>query len=329
MEQRLEELENQIQSLKLAQERGRAAPTVDGQERHTSPEVERVIYLHTDFKCPTFSGHLNRGDSLSIEEWIEHVQNYFIMRKIPESEKMGFVVNHLEGEARSEIKFRQLHTKGSVEEVFEVLRELYGCSQSYISLQRWFFNRRQQEGESLLEYSHALLGIMERIEKSKGGVSGISKMTLRDQFCDGVRDPALSRALKVMARQHPDWSWLELRREAVRWVTEGENQAVQLRSKYKTPVSNEMQGEVVCGATTVESDIAELKALLAAQQTQLDLVVKSMQSFRNPGVTPLRPSRFKRTLDGKPICFKCDKPGHLARACPDNLGGDSSARSEN
>lgn len=59
---------------------------------------------------------------------------------------------------------------------------------------------------------------MERIEKSKAEAAGISKMTLRDQFCDGVRDPALSRALKVMARQHPDWSLLDLRREALRWV---------------------------------------------------------------------------------------------------------------
>lgn len=65
-------------------------------------------------KCPTFSGHSNRGDFLPVEEWVKSVQNYLIMRKIPNSEKVVFVVNHLEGEARNEMKFRHLHMKGCV-----------------------------------------------------------------------------------------------------------------------------------------------------------------------------------------------------------------------
>lgn len=46
-----------------------------------------------------------------------------------------------------------------------ILRDMYGCARSYVSLQQCFFSRKQQEGESLQEFSHALCCLMEKVER--------------------------------------------------------------------------------------------------------------------------------------------------------------------
>lgn len=45
-------------------------------------------------------------------------------------------------------------------QVLAILTELYGCVQSYVTLQQSFFSRKQQEGEMLLEFSLALMALM-------------------------------------------------------------------------------------------------------------------------------------------------------------------------
>ena len=47
-------------------------------------------------------------------------------------------------------------------------------------------------------------------------------MLARDQFVKDLRDVSLRRELKSLVRQRPLISFLELRREAIRWVEEGE-----------------------------------------------------------------------------------------------------------
>lgn len=64
------------------------------------------------------------------------------------------------------------------------------------------FNRKQQEGESLLDYSHALMTLMDQIVKSNELARVRSQRDLRDQFCDGVRDQNLGVRLRDQVRSH-------------------------------------------------------------------------------------------------------------------------------
>ena len=61
-----------------------------------------------------------------------------------------FLFDQLEGEAREEIKYRPSTDRNDPEKIKGILRELYGCSQSYVALQEAFFSRKQQDGETLL-----------------------------------------------------------------------------------------------------------------------------------------------------------------------------------
>ena len=129
----------------------------------------------------------------------------------------------------------------------------------------------------------------------------------------------MSRELKGLVRQHVDWSLLDVRKEAMRWVTEGDSPS--FKSKLKQlPVSSEAKVGVVCETARGEhSELSELKALIAAQQSQLDTITKALVSSRtmsNVDRPTSRAPRFRRTADGQPICIRCNAPGHIARYCP-------------
>ena len=55
----------------------------------------------------------------------------------------------------------------------------------------------------------------------------------------------------------------------------------------------------------------DFKRIIADMKKELINAVKETQQFRPP---PIRDQR-NRTHDGRAICFKCEKPGHLAKFC--------------
>ena len=125
----------------------------------SAPVVERLFYVPRDRKCPMFRGRTG----LSINEWAEEIQACMRARHLSRADQALFVYDHLESDAREEIKYRSLEERGDPEKILAILRELYGCSKSYISLQEDFFSRKQQDGETLQEFSHALMCLMDKV----------------------------------------------------------------------------------------------------------------------------------------------------------------------
>ena len=74
---------------------------------------------------------------IGIAEWI-------VIEEVP---IMCFIFDHLEGEAREEIRHRPSVEKGDANRGLQILQGLYGCKQSYITLQRLSFPESAQEGE--------------------------------------------------------------------------------------------------------------------------------------------------------------------------------------
>ena len=114
----------------------------------TPPQRRETVYLPRERKCPKFSGSSFAG-SLSVDEWVEEVESCLRARHMSALDKALFVYDHLEGAARTEIKFRDNRVKEDANQIIAILKELYGCSKSYVSLQQKFFDRKQKEGESL------------------------------------------------------------------------------------------------------------------------------------------------------------------------------------
>ena len=239
-------------------------------------------------------------------------------RHLSSTDKAYFLFDHLEGEAREEIRYRSREEKEDPEKIIQILQELYGCPQSYVALQEAFFSRKQQEGESLLEFSIALMTLMDKVKGcAPQGVLN-ANVLLRDQFVEYVCEGPLRRELKRLIRSQPTATLIEVRKEAMRWEQEGSIEPPRPRS-YSLPSG----GERPCGLSgtscSVTSDASggkapkaeldELKEMLKQQQIQINQLTRSMAAMHEP------PRRNHFPRDGPPLCRRCQQPGHYAREC--------------
>lgn len=290
----------------------------------TAPVTSQLVYVPRERKCPKFSGKLS-VDLITVEKWIEEARRCLSVRHMSQAEQTLFLYDHVEGSARAELDFHAAANRDSPEKIFTILTDNYSCSQSYVAVQLQFFQRSQREGESLRDYSHALKALMDIvIRKTPGGVPN-SDQILRDQFTEHVHDDMLRRELKRNISEDQSISFTSLRSIAIKWAEEGRNANRQRARAYSCNAYSSLGGGDVAEANAVmvppPNDLAELKESLKKQQAQLDAIMKhiGLQNQSPPTTNPIRERRDSRTYrfqaDGKPICLRCNKAGHIARFC--------------
>lgn len=287
------------------------APTIPPERGGGSaPVTDRLVLIPRDRRCLKFSGKSGIG----IDEWVEEAEACMRARYLTPADQAFFLVDHLEGEAREEIRYRSEQERGDPSKIIAVLRELYGCSTSYIALQEAFFSRRQQEGETLLEFSLVLLSLLERVKQQSPTVLLNADVLLRDQFVECVADSSLRRELKQLVRRQATISFLDIRGEAIRWEREGMSGAVRTRSQsvpliYGTQYGVQGEPHAEVRSLTQSSEFKELREMLRLQQEQITQLVQTVANLRRPEVRGHSPHR------APVICRRCQRPGHFAREC--------------
>lgn len=270
--------------------------------------VERFVFIPRDRRCLNFNGR----SGISIDEWVEEARACMRVRNMTPAEQAFFLYDHLEGEARDEIKYRSSTDRGDPDKIISALREVYGCAESYITLQETFFSRRQHEGETLLEFSLALLSLFERVKSQSPHVISNGDIVVRDQFVECVSDNALRRELKQLIRREPTVTLLEVRGEAIRWEREGMPGGARGRTQ-SVPLIGGFQFEVRGGPGPVRggqsSELGELREMLRQQQQQINLLTQTMTRNQNTF------SRGRASHSTQLICRRCQQPGHFAREC--------------
>lgn len=135
------------------------------------------------------------------------------------SDQAFFLFDHLESEAREVIKYRPnveredpvkiICVTGTVW-VLQVLCSFAGG-----------FSQQQQEGETLYEFSLALMSLMASVkERAPSGMIN-ADVLLHDQFVEYVLAVALCRELKQLVRRQPTATLLDVQGEAISWECEG------------------------------------------------------------------------------------------------------------
>lgn len=143
MDQELVDLREQIQHLQAQNEQLRRGhpPSSSSAPNQTTPastdanssspvSFSRVLYVPRERKCPRFYG--NMDSTITIENWTEEAKVCIDGRGWFDKEKVMFLLDHLGGEARMEIKLRPLANRQTPESVFDILRDLYGRKQTFV-----------------------------------------------------------------------------------------------------------------------------------------------------------------------------------------------------
>jgi hypothetical protein len=305
------------------------------------------VYIR-EKKVKSFSGQQERHNEPELEDWILSVER--VTRGRSGQDTMDFILEHLTGDAYEEVKHRPPHQRSTVHKVLDILRKAFGDGQySKAQLQRMFYNRRQRKGESVRRYSHALLSLMERLHPQQ---EGEHDPMLKEQFSEHVNNSALRRELKKMCRADEEMSFIELRDEAIAWIGEDEMDDEDTDSdKEELTVQQQTVHQTVgppCHTTHLEKvvqknlalteslvgTVAALESKSLAYNPPQSLPAASstpvMNSQQYPMVGPAiststpfyprmnysqQPSFYNFTPEGRPICFKCGKPGHVGRVC--------------
>lgn len=272
--------------------------------------TERLVFIPRDRRCPKFSGTVG----VRINEWVEEAQACMRVRNLSLADQAFFLFDHLEGEAREEIKYRPEIERNDPSKIISALREVYGCSESYVALQEAFFSRKQQAGETLLEFSLALMSLLEKVKARSPHAFTNADIVVRDQFVEYVSDNALRRELKQLIRRQPTMTLLEVRGEAIRWEREGMPGGARGRS-HSVPSLGGIQYGVQGGASSGSShgnpsgELRELREMLQQQQLQINQLTQALAHNQSP--------RFHRQYprSDRLICRRCQQPGHFAREC--------------
>ena len=321
MEEELRELRDLVSQLRADNERlqleqAPVGPTTSAMPSTSSavpaataiPAAERLVFVPRDRKCPVFRGR----SGIALGEWLEEVQSCMRARHLSTADQAFFLYDHLEGEARDEIKYRSNAERGDPARIMAILQELYGCSESYVALQEAFFSRKQQEGETLLEFSLALMSLMDRVKQRAPAGMLNAEVLLRDQFVEQVSDSTLRRELKQFVRSQPTATLLSVRGEAIRWEREGLPSAFRGRSNSVPSFSGiqyGVQGAHSVASVPYSSEMSEMKEMLRQQQDQLNQLTHTLARMQRPY------ARSHSAPRGPLVCNRCQKPGHFAREC--------------
>lgn len=148
MEEELQEMRDLVAQLRAENERlrrdrepvglpdpGTASASTSSAASQSVSASERFVFLPRERRCPKFSGK----NGVGINEWVEEAQACMRLRQMSRIDQAFFLFDHLEGEAQEEIKYRTETERGNPDKIISALRELYGCSESYVALQEVFF----------------------------------------------------------------------------------------------------------------------------------------------------------------------------------------------
>lgn len=216
----------------------------------TAPVPERLVLVPRDKRCPVFRGRSGIG----LEEWIKEAEACMRARHLSTFDRAFFLFDHLEGEAREEIKFRSAADRSDPIKIIAILRELYGSSDSYVALQEAFFSRRQHDGETLQEFPLALMSLMSAVKQSAPSEIPNADVLLSDKVpCLVDTGSMVSTIRESFFRQHFETWGLE-KLKSCHWLQ------LQAANGLPIPYLGYLELEVeLCGRTLPECGLLVVK----------------------------------------------------------------------
>ena len=268
-------------------------------------------------------------DDRQLEDWIADATRAVQGQDPPDA--VDFLVYHLEGAAKDEVRLRPPEEWATPGELFHILRTSFREQLTGTQALRKFFERRQRDRESVRDFAHSLMALLSRVQRLDPAAVADKDKVLRDQFVENLRDGTLRREVRRWTRDNPSKTFQDVREEVQQWTDDDEPPARRVRaqeaslagpqefacSESKSSVGNEkLIADLVAGQRVLADGLSKQQEILtrhiheqgqalAKQQEVLTQLMAKMES--KPG----KPGR----------CYGCGQPGHYRWNCPERQQG--------
>ena len=304
-------------------------------EASSKPPSSSVVYMKSDRKFPKFAGRPVKDSDPDVIEWITDMREY--ISSIPsKNHHVDFIMDHLTGSAKSEIRLRPPEQRKTGEEILSILEELYHIKDTVSQLQQKFYQREQHDDETLEAYSLALMKIADQITRRAGKEMPGKDKALIERFIDGLKDQHLRQELRKFSIDKGPIPFLEFRHLMLKWIED--NPPSTDKHVHKTTTSENSELLAI---------MQKQQELLEKQQEQIDNLTKltsQHQTYREPYYGRSRSyKRYPRGSRGRGrgtgrsrgrsypdrselTCFNCGGKGHKAPECPSENYRDGSTK---
>lgn len=271
------------------------------------------------------------------DEWLESAES--AIEGLSDIEAANFIWERLGEEAKLEVKVQGGAARAGGKAMLAALCAAYSDARSPTQILRQFYERRQCESETPMQYSHALVSLIDHCEKKLNVDADGRDRMLRNQFAENVRDPLLIWELRKHLEKTPDSTFLDVRKVATQWWGDARKNAkrsvTQAAGEHvaASPVDSCVQAPVE------DSKFDRLLAAITENQNQTATLFEGMMTLikgltanqSNPGSTsqPQSEQPARQQYQEEPNntdnrrCFKCQQVGHIARYCRANRRSDN------
>ena len=267
------------------------------------------VVIQRERKLRHFSGDCD----VSLVDWLEEARACIIVQGLTGRAAANFAISYLEGAARVEMRCQPDEVWGDAEQIFSALEEVFGEKSSTSQLLRAFYERRQHNSETISDFSHGLVELVDRLQRTPPGIADDRHRMLREQLIENVRDVHLRWELKRRVEREPASTFLAIRKVALMWADEVEDVAPRKTRAYVAQ----------CDATPPDAlakvwdELAVQRKLfsegLAAQQHAITEVLIQQQQILSAMASGPGPRQLGRSSEaGRGVeCFHCHKRGHI------------------
>lgn len=265
-------------------------------------------------KLSKFLGPPVKSGDLTLGEWADELDSYCRQLELTKEEKVGVALDHLGGVAKEEVLCSPPEDRDSPEKLIARLCKVFGQSESVTALTGTLYARCQNDGETLAEFSRALMRIHDRIESSAKGpeLNALQLMrdkALKERFVQGTRDEATRRELHRVQVERPTLTFYQFREHVLELFPECEGKVTRRSKVREAAVCSDEPDEVKVRAAAKESDNVLSQLVVSNQKIveKLDALTNMLNTKLDAAIAP----KGRSTV----TCFHCKKTGHISRNC--------------
>ena len=267
------------------------------------------VLVTRERKLHKLAGRPKTSTDVDVSDWLIDIKQH--IADLEENQKIDIIMGHITGEVRDEVKLRAETDRDTADKILKIIEDNFKEVDSLAILNQKFFNRGQEEKETVQSYSRALMKLNSRIQQ-KGGAA-LTDATLKMKLIDGLRDSSLKRELRRIDKEDEAITFAAFRQKVLELVQDDECQPEVAKDReVKVSPDSEMIALLKQSMELQKQTLQELKKKNSATATssKKDKPEKSKDDSNSTGAgTP----RFQPNPLGP--CFICSKPGHIADKC--------------